>query len=133
MPINTDSGGSTVYLILPFHVFLQVSLDPTQQAGSRSVQLLCVLDDRHLPCVPPVSLSVPEDYPHSPPRCHLAPHEYGATKFLSAVQAALESRVRKLPGRFSVSQLLDTWEMSVRQACAPTHSPSASSTLVMGL
>lgn len=133
IPINWNSRGSTVLLLLRCRVFLQVSLDPTQQAGSRSVQLLCVLDDRHLPCVPPVSLSVPEDYPHSPPRCHLAPHEYGATKFLSAVQAALESRVRKLPGRFSVSQLLDTWEMSVRQACAPTHSPSASSTLVMGL
>ncbi|KAG8332151.1 mediator complex subunit Med15 [Homalodisca vitripennis] len=112
----------------------KVSLDPTQQAGSRCVQLLCVLDDRHLPCVPPVSLSVPEDYPRSPPRCHLAPHEYSATKFLSAVQAALESRVRKLPGRFSVSQLLDTWEMSVRQACAPTHSPTpSSSSLLMGL
>ncbi|XP_054282652.1 mediator of RNA polymerase II transcription subunit 15-like [Macrosteles quadrilineatus] len=112
----------------------KVSLDPTQQTGSRCVQLLCVLDDRHLPCVPPVSLSVPEDYPHSPPLCHLAPHEYSATKFLSAVQAALESRVRKLPGRFSVSQLLDTWEMSVRQACAPTQSPTpAAPALLMGL
>ncbi|XP_075211650.1 mediator complex subunit 15 isoform X2 [Lycorma delicatula] len=111
----------------------KVSLDPTQQAGSRSVQLLCWLDDRHLPCVPPVSLSVPEDYPSSPPRCHLSPHEYSATRFLAAVQSALESRVRKLPGRFSVSQLLDTWEMSVRQACAPTQTPVSAATVLMGL
>ncbi|KAJ9591040.1 hypothetical protein L9F63_027754, partial [Diploptera punctata] len=53
----------------------KVSLDPTQQPGSRSVQLLCWLDDRHLPCVPPVSLTVPEDYPHTPPRCHMASHD----------------------------------------------------------
>lgn len=110
-----------------------MSLDPTQQVGSRSVQLLCWLDDRHLPCVPPVSLSVPEDYPSSPPRCHLSPHEYSATGFLAAVQSALESRVRKLPARFSVSQLLDTWEMSVRQACAPTQSPVSAATVLMGL
>jgi mediator of RNA polymerase II transcription subunit 15 len=111
----------------------KVSLDPTQQPGSRSVQLLCWLDDRHLPCVPPVSLSVPEDYPRSPPRCHMAPHEHGSTQFLSAVQKALASRIRKLPSRFSVSQLLDTWEMSVRQASAPTQTPVSAATVLMGL
>ncbi|PNF30136.1 hypothetical protein B7P43_G01265 [Cryptotermes secundus] len=111
----------------------KVSLDPTQQPGSRSVQLLCWLDDRHLPCVPPVSLSVPEDYPHSPPRCHMAPHEHSSTQFLCAVQKALASRIRKLPSRFSVSQLLDTWEMSVRQASAPTQTPVSAATVLMGL
>ncbi|XP_046996647.1 mediator of RNA polymerase II transcription subunit 15 isoform X2 [Schistocerca americana] len=116
----------------------KVSLDPTQQPGSRAVQLLCWLDDKHLPCVPPVSLSVPEDYPQTPPRCHMAPHEYGSTGFLAAVREALASRILKLPGRFSVSQLLDTWEMSVRQASAPatvasqTQSTSAA-TLLLGL
>ncbi|PSN43410.1 hypothetical protein C0J52_02626 [Blattella germanica] len=110
----------------------KVSLDPTQQPGSRSVQLLCWLDDRHLPCVPPVSLSVPEDYPHSPPRCHMATHEHSSTQFLSAVQKALASRIRKLPSRFSVSQLLDTWEMSVRQASAPTQTPVSATTVLMG-
>ncbi|XP_069697565.1 mediator of RNA polymerase II transcription subunit 15 isoform X2 [Periplaneta americana] len=111
----------------------KVSLDPTQQPGSRSVQLLCWLDDRHLPCVPPVSLSVPEDYPRTPPRCHMAPHEHSSTQFLSAVQKALASRIRKLPSRFSVSQLLDTWEMSVRQASAPTQTPVSAATVLMGL
>ncbi|XP_022191937.2 mediator of RNA polymerase II transcription subunit 15 [Nilaparvata lugens] len=111
----------------------KVSLDPTQQPGSRSVQLVCWLDDRHLPCVPPVALSVPDDYPQSPPRCHLSPHEYAATSFLRAVQSALEARIRQLPRRFSVSQLLDTWEMSVRQACSPTQTPVSSTTVAMGL
>nr|CAD7440652.1 unnamed protein product [Timema bartmani] len=110
-----------------------VSLDPVHQPGSRSVQLLCWLDDKHLPCVPPISVSVPEDYPRSPPSCHMASHEYGSTQFLSAVQTALMARVRKLPCRFSVSQLLDTWEMSVRQASAPAHMPLSAATVLMGL
>lgn len=100
----------------------KVSLDPNHQPGSKTIQLTCWLADKHLPCVPPVSLMVPEDYPKSSPICHMASHEYNATEFLSAVQAALLSRIKKLPKHFSVSQLLDTWEMSVRQASAPTSS-----------
>ena len=44
-------------------------------------------------------------------------HEY-STNYLSAVQNALDSRLAKLPKKYSVSQLLDTWEISVRQACS---------------
>ncbi|XP_012531932.1 mediator of RNA polymerase II transcription subunit 15 [Monomorium pharaonis] len=97
----------------------KVSLDPAQQSGSKCIQLICWLDDRHLPCVPPISVTVPADYPSTPPRCAMAPHEYEATTFLCAVQKALNARIAKLPRRFSLSQLLDTWEMSVRQASAP--------------
>nr|CAD7590728.1 unnamed protein product [Timema genevievae] len=126
-----------IQLLLNFSLLIglyhQVSLDPVHQPGSRSVQLLCWLDDKHLPCVPPISVSVPEDYPRSPPSCHMASHEYGSTQFLSAVQTALMARVRKLPCRFSVSQLLDTWEMSVRQASAPAHMPLSAATVLMGL
>ncbi|KAL1124214.1 hypothetical protein AAG570_001984 [Ranatra chinensis] len=111
----------------------KVSLDPTQSVGSRSVQLLCWLDDRHLPCVPPVCLSVPEDYPATPPKCHLPQHDHSSTQFLLNVQSALDSRISKLPSKFTVSQLLDTWEMSVRQACAPQHSPVSATTIIMGL
>lgn len=123
----------------------KVSLDPAQQShqsstnnnssagGSKTVQLICWLDDKHLPCVPPVSLTVPEDYPLTSPKCHMAAHEYGATRFLSAVQAALTARIKKLPRYFSVSQLLDTWEMSVRQASAPNTVPVSATTLLMGL
>ncbi|XP_012142166.1 mediator complex subunit 15 isoform X2 [Megachile rotundata] len=110
----------------------KVSLDPAQQNGSKCIQLICWLDDRHLPCVPPVSVTVPADYPLTPPRCVMAPHEY-ATTFLCAVQKALNARITKLPRRFSVSQLLDTWEMSVRQASAPSQTPVTASTVLMGL
>ena len=133
MKLPTTMTTTVTEMTFRFLFAFQVSLDPTQQPGSRSVQLLCWLDDRHLPCVPPVSLSVPEDYPRSPPRCHMAPHEHGSTQFLSAVQKALASRIRKLPSRFSVSQLLDTWEMSVRQASAPTQTPVSAATVLMGL
>jgi len=112
--------------------FLQVSLDPAQQPGAHSVQLLCVLEDRSLPCVPPILVSVPESYPASSPHYILGPYDYTTTSFLKTVQEALEARVRKLPTRFSVSQLLDTWEISVRQACAPTKSTvTVSSTAVL--
>lgn len=107
-------------------------MDPAQQTGSKCIQLICWLDDRHLPCVPPVSVTVPADYPLTPPRCVMAPHEY-ATTFLCAVQKALNARITKLPRRFSVSQLLDTWEMSVRQASAPSQIPVTASTVLMGL
>ncbi|KAK1133593.1 hypothetical protein K0M31_011395 [Melipona bicolor] len=110
----------------------KVSLDPAQQTGSKCIQLICWLDDRHLPCVPPVSVTVPADYPLTPPRCVMAPHEY-ATTFLCAVQKALNARITKLPRRFSVSQLLDTWEMSVRQASAPSQISVNGGTLLMGL
>ena len=35
------------------------------------------------------------------------------------MQKALDARLTKLPKIFSLSELLDTWEMSVRQASAP--------------
>ncbi|KAK9743728.1 hypothetical protein QE152_g8389 [Popillia japonica] len=109
----------------------KVSLDPNQQPGSKTIQLICWLDDKHLPCVPPVSLIVPEDYPLTAPKCNMAAHEYNATEFLAAVQSALLARVKKMPKYFSVSQLLDTWEMSVRQASAPTQTPIHTTTLLM--
>ncbi|XP_026469289.1 mediator of RNA polymerase II transcription subunit 15-like isoform X2 [Ctenocephalides felis] len=111
----------------------KVSLDPTHQPGSRSIQLLCCLDDKFLPSVPPVSLYVPEDYPQTSPQLSMAEHEYGMTEFLSTVQKALQTRITKLPRRFSISQLLDTWEMSVRQACAPTQVAPSTATVLLGL
>ncbi|CAG9769099.1 unnamed protein product [Ceutorhynchus assimilis] len=112
----------------------KVSLDPNQQPGTKSIQLTCWLDDKQLPCVPPISLTIPEDYPKESPTCHMASHEYNATKFLSDVQTALLARIKKLPKNFSVSQLLDTWEMSVRQASAPGNAVEVNAfAILMGL
>lgn len=45
--------------------------------------------------------------------------DYSSTAFLKAVQNALVARIAKLPKLHSLSHILDTWEMSVRQACSP--------------
>uniref|UniRef100_A0A336LVV1 Mediator of RNA polymerase II transcription subunit 15 n=1 Tax=Culicoides sonorensis TaxID=179676 RepID=A0A336LVV1_CULSO len=96
----------------------KITLDPSAGAGSKSVKLICWLDDKNLPCVPPINVTIPRDYPKSSPECLIEP-EYEGTEFLQSVQEALTARIVKLPKFFSLSQLLDTWEMSLRQACAP--------------
>lgn len=96
----------------------QVSLDPVQQTSPKCVYLLCWLDDRNLPCIPPVQIAIPEDYPNSSPKCNLSNYEYGATKFLQMIQKALQSRISKLSSKYTMSQLLDTWENSVRETCS---------------
>lgn len=104
----------------------KVSLDPSTLAtgtGSSVIKLVCRLDDKHLPCVPPVSITIPQNYPFASPTCKLIEQEYTATAFLQRVQAALVARIAKLPRMHSLSHLLDTWEMSVRQACAPVQPP----------
>lgn len=53
------------------------------------------------------------------PGCNLTEHEYNATPFLTSVQFAFKARVANLPRIFSLTHLLDTWEMSVRQSCSP--------------
>ncbi|KAJ9595965.1 hypothetical protein L9F63_012858, partial [Diploptera punctata] len=71
---------------------------PPHSQDHDQYKAVCWLDDRHLPCVPPLI-------------------------------KLWQSRIRKLPpSRFSVSQLLDTWEMSVRQASAPTQTPVSATT-----
>jgi mediator of RNA polymerase II transcription subunit 15 len=70
----------------------KVSLDPAAQTGSKTIKLLCCLDDKHLPCVPPVAITIPENYPFASPSCSLTHHEYNATPFLITVQKSLLSR-----------------------------------------
>uniref|UniRef100_A0A182UWV3 Mediator of RNA polymerase II transcription subunit 15 n=1 Tax=Anopheles merus TaxID=30066 RepID=A0A182UWV3_ANOME len=97
----------------------KVSLDQCAISGTRTIKLICWLDDKNLPCVPPVAVTIPEDYPSTAPSCSLIEQEYNATPFLILVQKSLMARICKLPGLFTLSHLLDTWEMSVRQACSP--------------
>lgn len=97
----------------------KVQLEPAQHAGSRTVHLICQLDDKNLPCVPPISITVPENYPDKPPECNTSKDEYESTPFLQRIQQALFSRLSCMPQKYSITSLLDTWEMSVRQACSP--------------
>ncbi|KAI0239438.1 hypothetical protein LSAT2_009803 [Lamellibrachia satsuma] len=96
-----------------------VSLDPLQALGSNTLQLICRLDDRRLPCVPPICVTVPEQYPDISPSCEATLDGYDATPFLQQVQKVLTSQIVKMPDKFSVTALLDTWEMSVRKSYAP--------------
>jgi mediator of RNA polymerase II transcription subunit 15 len=97
----------------------KVNLDPLQHSGAKTIHLICQLDDRNLPCVPPITVTVPENYPQQPPQCDTSSDEYDSTPFLQCIQRALLSRLMMMPDKFSITSLLDTWEMSVRQACAP--------------
>ncbi|XP_062549105.1 mediator of RNA polymerase II transcription subunit 15 [Armigeres subalbatus] len=111
----------------------KVSLDPCAIGDTKTIKLICWLDDKHLPCVPPVAVTIPEEYPFTSPTCSLIEQEYNATPFLIQVQKSFLARICKLPEMFSLSHLLDTWEMSVRQACSPNPSlvaPSATSVLL---
>jgi hypothetical protein len=47
-----------------------------------------------------------------------------STAFLQRVEKNLTSQVLQLGDLFSVTALLNTWEMSIRKACAPPSSAS---------
>lgn len=112
----------------------KVSLDPsTLPTGSSVIKLVCCLDDKYLPCVPPISAIIPEGYPMVSPSCKLIEQEYNSTPFLISVQGALAARVSKLPKLFSLTHLLDTWEMAVRMACSPKRIEPTSISVMMGV
>ncbi|KAI1285817.1 Mediator of RNA polymerase II transcription subunit 15 [Halotydeus destructor] len=94
----------------------KVQLDPLQQEGSTSIKMICRLDDLDLPSVPPMSIRVPEGYPKRPPHFYLDEEDYSTSTFLSDTKRIFDQNVRKLAPLHSVTSLLHTWEMSVRQA-----------------
>ena len=63
----------------------KVNLDSQQPPNSDNLTLTCHLDDKHLPCVPPLTLTIPEKYPELPPVASLSALEYGGTAFLTTV------------------------------------------------
>ncbi|XP_050362167.1 mediator of RNA polymerase II transcription subunit 15 isoform X2 [Nymphalis io] len=101
----------------------KVSLETMQlSGGGGAISLIAQLDDVRLPCVPAVHVAVPRDYPAAAPARlrvrSVAPA--AADCFLARVERAMDARCARLPKSCSVGQLLDAWEMSVRQACAPS-------------
>ncbi|KAK8776309.1 hypothetical protein V5799_030348 [Amblyomma americanum] len=96
----------------------KVQLDPSQHLGSRTVHLICQLDDKNLPCVPPITVAVPENYPSRPPQCNASRDQYDSTQFLRNILNSLDIHLNKMPEKYSVTSLLDTWEMCVRKACS---------------
>ncbi|XP_074643654.1 mediator of RNA polymerase II transcription subunit 15-like isoform X2 [Tubulanus polymorphus] len=97
----------------------RVNLDPAFHTESKCVHLICRLEDKKLPSVPPINITVPSDYPSSSPQCDTGEENYACTPFLTNVYKTLTHRLNRMPAKYSVTALLDTWELSVRQACAP--------------
>ncbi|XP_068845653.1 mediator of RNA polymerase II transcription subunit 15 isoform X3 [Capricornis sumatraensis] len=94
-----------------------VNLDPSHCSNSGAVHLICKLDDRDLPSVPPLELSVPADYPAQSPLWINRQWQYDANPFLQSVHRCMTSRLLQLPDKHSVTALLNTWAQSVHQAC----------------
>merc|ERR1712212_1085106 len=93
-----------------------------------SIQLQCHLEDRDLPSVPPICITLGPNYPlDSSPELHDNAEEYEKSQFLRSVLQALESRVKKLPIKHTLTQLLTAWEMSVRSACSFKKRPGSTS------
>lgn len=102
----------------------RVTFDQSVQSGSTILKLICYLNDPYLPCVPPMYVEIPEDYPSISPSCTLFEHEMNATQFLESIQKIFAARMLKMPSLYSLSHILDTWEMSIRQACSPNNNAS---------
>uniref|UniRef100_A0A4W6FAW5 Mediator complex subunit 15 n=1 Tax=Lates calcarifer TaxID=8187 RepID=A0A4W6FAW5_LATCA len=94
-----------------------VNLDPSFCSNNGTVHLVCKLDDKNLPSVPPLQLSVPADYPEQSPYWADDGEQYGANSFLQTVHRNMTSKLLQLPDKHSVTELLNTWAQSVRQAC----------------
>ncbi|XP_006875877.1 PREDICTED: mediator of RNA polymerase II transcription subunit 15-like isoform X1 [Chrysochloris asiatica] len=94
-----------------------VNLEPSHCSNSGTVHLVCKLDDKDLPSVPPLELSVPADYPAQSPLWVDQQWQYDANPFLQSVHRCMTSRLLQLPDKHSVTALLNTWAQSVHQAC----------------
>ena len=103
----------------------KVSLDASQPTPNFSeIYTICQLEDRDLPSVPPLNITIPRNYPESASPICSDLVAYETTPFLNKVKDALMARMAKLPHRYSLSQLLSAWEMSVRAACSLRQMPS---------
>lgn len=94
-----------------------VNLDPSHCSNHGTVHLICKLDDKDLPSVPPLELSVPADYPAQSPMWIDRQWQYDANPFLQSVHRCMTSRLLQLPDKHSVTALLNTWAQSIHQAC----------------
>lgn len=103
------------------HRFI-VNLDSSYQSGSKVVLLQCKLEDRNLPSVPQIFISLPENYPHGNPVCLIKSNNYECSSFLQRVYRFLLLELNRLTGCYSLTALLNLWERSVRKACEPVIS-----------
>lgn len=112
----------------------KISLDQTTHSvASKVVALICCLDDKQLPPVPPINIYIPEDYPSTAPQCNIIDHEYDDTDFLIRVKKALKARISKLPSTHSLTHILETWGLAVRQACNSSYIEPTKETVLLAV
>ncbi|OXA52868.1 mediator of RNA polymerase II transcription subunit 15 [Folsomia candida] len=83
------------------------------------MQLHASLGDPKLPKVPPLKMVIPIEYPDESPILIDFKTDYDSTPFLKSIVQSFKSRKVLLPTRFTVYELLISWEMSVRQVANP--------------
>ncbi|XP_069613373.1 mediator of RNA polymerase II transcription subunit 15 isoform X2 [Ranitomeya imitator] len=103
--------------VAKLHSKFLINLDPSHCSNNGTVHLICKLDDKNLPSVPPLLLSVPADYPEQSPLWMDNPRQYEANPFLQSVYRCMTSKLLQLPDKHSLTALLTTWAQSIRQAC----------------
>ncbi len=98
----------------------KVDIDATHLAREGSILLMCSIDDKDLPSVPPISVRLPSHYPDdsSPEMQSSDLEEYQTSAFFKKVHLALQARLRMLPPRHTLTQFLNAWEMAIRAACS---------------
>ncbi|KAI1232916.1 hypothetical protein IHE44_0006099 [Lamprotornis superbus] len=100
-----------------------VNLDPSHCSNNGTVHLICKLDDKNLPNVPPLQLSVPADYPDQSPLWIKNPRQYAANPFLQSVYRYMTSKLLQLPDKHSVTALLHTWAQSIPRTGGTAAAP----------
>ena len=93
-----------------------IELDPLQHSQSKTIHLICKIDDFDLPCVPPILIKVPLDYPNLPPRCFINQDKYSSSKFFQDIYRIFTNNLERLSNLYSITTLLDRWELGIREA-----------------
>ncbi|EHB14653.1 Mediator of RNA polymerase II transcription subunit 15 [Heterocephalus glaber] len=107
-----------------------VNLDPSHCSNNGTFHLICKLDDKNLPSVPPLELSMPADYPAQSLLWINWQWQYDTNPFLQSVHQCITCRMLQLPDKYSVTTLLNTWAQSIHQACLLAGMAGTTNTLV---
>lgn len=110
-----------------------VNADPTSHQCAKVTKLVCSIIDQCLPSVPCLHVTIPADYPSSSPTCTFLEHEINSTKFFNEVQDSFAKHVAQLPTFYTLSHLLETWELAIRHACSPNKNTKVISSLSVAL
>lgn len=95
-----------------------VSIHPTlHRTASQVIVLQCSIDDTNLPNVPPIVIILPACYPSKSPTFEMPVEQYDSTEFFSKIKENLLKETSKLSGNYSLTALLNFWDMSIRKSC----------------